>query len=179
MGCIACCKFALGNQLDLLMFMNQLHTLRMSKGKSMEEYVSKTMDLKNKLLAIGEVVPNKFIYQFVLNGLPISYEWVVQTLSNMDTILTFDQLIAKLIAKTTHQEQWLCNNPLAERLYQCWIVERSIAKLKLHLCTWFSSRRKITISRCTWKHAKAKCSKNHLLQLWLAKPHYCRMHNLL
>jgi hypothetical protein len=127
------------------------------------------MDLKNKLLVIGEVVPNRFIYQLILNGLPKSYERIVQILSNMDTILTFDQLIAKLLAKTTRQEQQSCNNLLAKRLHQCWITKRSIAKLKLHLCTWFSSRKKITISRCTWKHAKAKCSKNHILQLQLAK----------
>ncbi len=79
--------------------MNQFHTLRMSEGRSMEQYVSKTMDLKNKLLAIRGVVPNRFIYQLILNGLPRSYEQVVQTLSNMDTVFPFDQLIAKLLAK--------------------------------------------------------------------------------
>jgi hypothetical protein len=62
MGCIVRCKFALGNQSHMLMLMNQLHTLKMSKGRSMEKYVSKTMDFKNKLLVIGEVVPNRFIY---------------------------------------------------------------------------------------------------------------------
>jgi hypothetical protein len=105
MGCITHCKFALGNQSQLLMLMNQLHILKKLEGRSMEEYVSKTMDLKNKLLAIGEVVPNRFIYQLILNGLPQSYEQVVQTLNNMDNVLIFDQLIAKLLAKTTHQKQ--------------------------------------------------------------------------
>jgi hypothetical protein len=99
MGCIAHCKFAVGNQSHLLMLMNQLHTLRMSEGRSMEQYVNKTMDFKNKLLAIRGVVPNRFIYQLILNGLPRSYEQVVQTLSNMDTIFPFYQLIAKLLAK--------------------------------------------------------------------------------
>jgi hypothetical protein len=60
--------------------MNQLHILRMSEGRSMEKYVSKTMDFKNKLLAIGKVVPNRFIYQFVFNGLPRSYEQTIQTI---------------------------------------------------------------------------------------------------
>ncbi len=71
----------------------------MSEGRSMEEYVSKTMDLKNKLLVIGRVIPNRLIYQLIFNGLPKSYEQVVQTLSNMDIVLPFDQLIAKLLAK--------------------------------------------------------------------------------
>jgi hypothetical protein len=39
------CKFALGNQSHLFMLMNQLHIFKMSKRRSMEEYVNKTMDL--------------------------------------------------------------------------------------------------------------------------------------
>jgi hypothetical protein len=61
----------------------------LEKG-SMEEYVNKTMDLENKLLAVGEVIPNIFDYQLVLNGLLRSYERVIQTLSNLDIMFTFD-----------------------------------------------------------------------------------------
>jgi hypothetical protein len=99
------CKFTLGNQSHLLMLTNQLHTFKMLEGGSMEKYANKTMDLKNKLLAVGEVIPNKYVCQLVFNGLPRSYEKVAQTLSNMDTIFTFDQLITRLMAKITCQKQ--------------------------------------------------------------------------
>ncbi len=74
----------------ILMLTNQLHTFKMSQGGSMEECVNKTMDLENKLLAVGEVIPNIFDYQLVLNGLLRSYERVIQTLSNLDIMFTFD-----------------------------------------------------------------------------------------
>lgn len=64
------------------------------------------MDLNNKLLAIGKVVPNKFVCQFVFNGLPRSYKGVVQTLSNLDTIFTFDHLTTRLMVEATCQKQW-------------------------------------------------------------------------
>jgi hypothetical protein len=70
----------------------------------MEEYANKTMDLKNKLLAVGKVVPNKYVCQLVFNGLPRSYKGFVQTLSNMDIIFTFDHLTTRLMAKATCQK---------------------------------------------------------------------------
>lgn len=99
------CKFVWRNQSHLLVLMNQLHTFKMLKGGSMEEYANKTMDLKNKLLAIGEVVPNKYVCQLVFNGLSRSYEKVVQTLNNMYTIFSFDQLTTRLMAEVACQKQ--------------------------------------------------------------------------
>jgi hypothetical protein len=61
--------------------------------------------LKNKLLLIGKIVSNRSICQLVLNDLQKSYESVVQTLSNLDILLTFDQLIGKLLAEVPCQEQ--------------------------------------------------------------------------
>ncbi len=41
----------------------------------------------------------------MLNGLQKSYESVVQALSNLDIVFTFDQLIGKLLAEVACQEQ--------------------------------------------------------------------------
>ena len=87
------------------MLTNQLHLLKMSEGGSMEDYGNKTTKLKNHLLSMGEMVPDKNICQSMLNGLPRSYEGVVTTLSNLDTLLTFDQLAAKLLMEVARQEQ--------------------------------------------------------------------------
>ena len=45
------------------------------------------------------------LVQLLLNGLPRSYEGVVQTLSNLDIILTFDQLTTRLLTEAARQEQ--------------------------------------------------------------------------
>jgi hypothetical protein len=98
-------KFVWKNQSHLLMIMNRIHTFKMLEGGSMEEYVNKTMDLNNKLSAIGEVVPNKYVCPLVFNGLPRSYKKVVQTLNNLYIIFTFDQLTTRLMAKVACQKQ--------------------------------------------------------------------------
>jgi hypothetical protein len=61
--------------------------------------------LKNKLLSLGKIVLDRSICRLVLNGLRKSYESVVQTLSNLDIVLTFDQLIGKLLAEVACQKQ--------------------------------------------------------------------------
>ena len=48
-------KYSSGNQSHKLMLSNQLHALKMPEGGSMENYVNKATDIKNKLSAI--VIP--------------------------------------------------------------------------------------------------------------------------
>ena len=98
-------KYSSGNQSHRLLLSNQLHALKMAEGSSMEDYVNRATDLKNKLLAIGDTVSDQTICQLLLNGLPRSYEGVVQTLSNLDTVLTFDQLSTRLLTEAARQEQ--------------------------------------------------------------------------
>jgi hypothetical protein len=62
--------------------------------------------------------------------------------------------------KNTNDQLQSCNNPSTERLHQCWATKRSISKLKLRSCTWFSSRKKITILKCMWRYAKVSVQKN-------------------
>ncbi len=70
----------------------------------MEKYIDKVTNLKNKSLLLGKAILDKSICQLVFNA----YEEVmkvVQTLNNLDTIFTFDQLIAKLLAENVRQKQ--------------------------------------------------------------------------
>jgi len=61
------CKVVSGSQSHLLMLTNELHTLKMSKGGSMEKYIDKITNLKNKLL-LGKEISNKSICQLVFNA---------------------------------------------------------------------------------------------------------------
>lgn len=69
-------KVVSGSQSHLLMLANQLHTRKMSKGGSMEKYINKVTNLKNKLLLLGKTILDKSICQLVFNA----YEEVMKAL---------------------------------------------------------------------------------------------------
>ena len=55
---------------NLLMYQSQLHSLRMSEGGMMEEYLRKARELKNKLTTLGDPVEDRTLVQIVLKGVP-------------------------------------------------------------------------------------------------------------
>lgn len=85
------------------MLSNQLHTLKILKVGSIEEYNNKATNVKNQLMSIEESSQNISIYQLLLDGLLMSFKRIVQTLSNLYTIFSFYQLIVKLLTKPIHQ----------------------------------------------------------------------------
>ncbi len=68
-------KVVSDNQSHMFMLTNQLHTRKMSKGGSMEKYIDKVTNLKNKLL-LGKAILDKSICQLVFNA----YEEVMRAL---------------------------------------------------------------------------------------------------
>lgn len=84
---------------NLLMYQSQLHSLKMSEGGVMEEYLRRARELKNKLAALGDPVVDRTLVQIVLNGLPRSYEFVIPSLTYAPVFPTFDIVCSKLITE--------------------------------------------------------------------------------
>ena len=92
-------QFNVGDQSQILTLMGQLQSLRMHEGGSVEEYIKKAQELKNRLSSMGERLMDKNINQLVLNGLPRFFESLIQTLMHIDPNMTFEKLSSSLLSK--------------------------------------------------------------------------------
>jgi hypothetical protein len=66
------------------------------EGGSVEDYVKKARELKNRLASMGETVTDRNLIQLVLNGLPQSFESTIQTLTHQTVPLSFEQVASSL-----------------------------------------------------------------------------------
>jgi len=84
--------------------MGQLQLLKMKEGRSVEEYVKRTRELKNQLGNMGEKLLDRNVNQLVLNGLPRSFESMIQTLTHLDATMSFEKLSAALVFEAHRRE---------------------------------------------------------------------------
>lgn len=92
-------EFASGDHSHVLTLVSQLQTLKLSEGSSVEDYVRRARELKNRLASMGERLSDKHLNQVVLNGLPRSFESIVQTLTHLDPNMSFEKLSANLLSE--------------------------------------------------------------------------------
>ena len=97
-------QFNAGDQSQILTLMGQLQSLRMHEGGSVEEYIKKARELKNRLSSMDERLTDRNINQLVLNGLPRSFKSLIQTLTHIDPNMTFERLSSSLLSKA-HRRQ--------------------------------------------------------------------------
>ena len=64
------------------MLMEQLQTIRLTKGGSIEDYIKKARELMNRLASMGETISDRALTQLVFNGLPRNFESMIQTLTH-------------------------------------------------------------------------------------------------
>jgi len=67
-------QFQSGDQSQILTLMSQLQSLKTNEGGSIEEYIKKARELKNRLNGMGEKLSDRNVNQIILNRLPRSYE---------------------------------------------------------------------------------------------------------
>ena len=84
--------------------MDELQSLKMNEGGSVEEYLKKARELRNKLGGMGEKISDRNVNQFILNGLPRSYESTIQTLTHLNATMTFEQLSTSLMSEFHRRE---------------------------------------------------------------------------
>jgi hypothetical protein len=79
--------------------------MRLAEGASVEDYLKRARELRNKLVSMGETVTDKTLCQLTLNGLPRSYESTIQTITHQNVALTFEQISASLLTETHRDSQ--------------------------------------------------------------------------
>jgi hypothetical protein len=80
--------------------------MKLPEGGSVDDYIKKARETKNKLVSMGEPFSDRSLVQFLLNGLPRSYESTIQTLTHQGAPLTFDQVAASLVMESHRREQY-------------------------------------------------------------------------
>jgi hypothetical protein len=65
-----------------LNLLGQLQYIKMPEGGSINNYIKRAHELKNKLKSLGETILDKQVNLLVLNGLLRSYKNMIQTLSH-------------------------------------------------------------------------------------------------
>ena len=81
------------------MLTNRLYGMTMREGEDINIYLTNTVDLRNQLKCYGEVIEDKTSINLVLNGLPQSYEMIIQGITYL-TNPTFDIVMEKLLTET-------------------------------------------------------------------------------
>ena len=96
--------FHSGDQGQVLGLISQLTTMRLTEGAPVEDYLKRSHELRNKLMSMRETVTDKTLCQLTLNGLPRSYESMIQTITHQSVALNFEQILASLLTETHRRE---------------------------------------------------------------------------
>jgi hypothetical protein len=91
--------FSAGDQQQIQMLTNRLYGMTMREGEDINTYLTDAMDLRNQLKCYGEAIEDKTLINLVLNGLPHSYEMIIQGITYL-TNPTFDIVMGKLLTET-------------------------------------------------------------------------------
>eukprot|EP00253_Pinus_taeda_P030163 PITA_30163 len=78
---------------------------RLGKDESMQAYFLRVTEIKNDLLSIGEVVPDREMTLTTLGGLPPEWYIFRTTLLNNNVIPRFEELMARCIQEETRMEE--------------------------------------------------------------------------
>ena len=77
-----------------------MQQMKMAEGGSVEEYLKKAREIRNRVTNMEETITSKALIQLVLNGLPHSFESTIQGLIHRCSSLTFDLVYSSLITYT-------------------------------------------------------------------------------
>ena len=96
--------FKVNDANQVLFLRNKLKEIKKGKDKSMQTYFLRLIEIKNDLLSIGEVVPDR---EMTLTTLGLPLEWYIfrTTLLNNNVILGFEELMARCIQEETRMEE--------------------------------------------------------------------------
>eukprot|EP00253_Pinus_taeda_P035805 PITA_35805 len=97
--------FKVNDANQFLFLRNKLKEIKKGKDESMQAYFLRITDIKNDLLSIGEIIPDREMALTTLEGLPS--EWYVfrTTLLNNNVIPGFKELMARCIQEETRMEE--------------------------------------------------------------------------
>ena len=88
-----------GDQQQILFLTNKIHNLSLSEGGDVTAYLMDASNLRNHLNALGETISDRQLVNIVLNGLPRSFDMVVQGISYMPNP-TFEDVMGKILMES-------------------------------------------------------------------------------
>jgi hypothetical protein len=91
--------FNAGDQQQILLLTNKLYSLSMKEGGDVSTYLTEASELRDRLRTLGEEVSDMTLNSIVLNGLPRTYEMVIQGISFM-TNPSFEDVMGKILTET-------------------------------------------------------------------------------
>jgi len=76
---------------------NQLKDIKVNRGEIVQAYFLRMIKIKNQLSTMGEIVPDKEMVLIALGILSPIWKTFITTISNINSIPTFDELLEKCI----------------------------------------------------------------------------------
>eukprot|EP00253_Pinus_taeda_P001882 PITA_01882 len=103
--------FKVSNAYQILFLKNKLKDIKKGKDEDIQSYFLRITEIKNDLLSIGEVIPNRELTLTTLGGLPPKWYVFRTTILNNDRILGFEELMTRCIQEETRMvEQEIPSN---------------------------------------------------------------------
>eukprot|EP00253_Pinus_taeda_P014766 PITA_14766 len=90
---------------QVLFLRNKLKEIKKGKDENMQAYFLRITEIKNDLLSIGEVIPDREMALTTLGGLPSEWYIFKNTLLNNNIILGFEELMARCIQEEARMEE--------------------------------------------------------------------------
>eukprot|EP00253_Pinus_taeda_P032179 PITA_32179 len=97
--------FKVNDANQVLFLRNKLKEIKKGKDESMQAYFLRITEIKNDLLSIGEVVPDREMTITTFGGLPPEWYIFRTTLLNNNVIPGFEELMARCIHEETRMEE--------------------------------------------------------------------------
>jgi hypothetical protein len=85
-----------GDQQQILFLTNKIHNISLKEGGDVTTYLMEASNLRNHLSALEENIADWQLINIVLNGLPRSFDMVVQGISYM-TNPTFEDVMEEIL----------------------------------------------------------------------------------
>jgi hypothetical protein len=120
-------------QIKFLFLKNKLKDIKKGKDEDIQSYFLRITEIKNDLLSIGEVIPDRELTITTLGGLPP--EWYVfrTTILNNDRIPGFEELMSRCIQEETRMvEQEMPSNRSNPTAFSAHAKRRNNAGSKGH-----------------------------------------------
>lgn len=103
--------FMVSDANQVLFLKNKLKNIKKGKDKDIQSYFLRITEIKNDLLSIGEIIPDKELTITTLGELPSKWYIFKTTLLNNDLISGFEELMSRCIQEETRMvEQEMPSN---------------------------------------------------------------------
>eukprot|EP00253_Pinus_taeda_P027737 PITA_27737 len=97
--------FKVSDANQVLFLKNKIKEIEKGKDENMQSYFLRITKIKNDLLSIGEVIPDRELTITTLGGLPSKWYVFRTTLLNNNVILGFEEFMARCIQEETRMEE--------------------------------------------------------------------------